>query len=72
MFRTQRTTLRLSQSELARRSGVARLRIHLAELGDRELTPDEEAKVRAALQTEIDRLRNLPASVELMGATGDS
>jgi transcriptional regulator with XRE-family HTH domain len=67
MFQTQRISLRLSQSELARRSGVPRIRIHLAELGDRKLTADEEAKVRAALQSEIDRLRNLPASVDLVG-----
>ena len=72
MFQTQRLSLRLSQSELARRSGIPRIRIHLAELGDRKLTADEEAKVRAALQAEIDRLRHLPASVDLMGASGDS
>lgn len=65
MFQTQRKSLRLSQSELARRSGVPRIRIHLAELGDRKLTVDEEAKVRAALQTEIDRLRNLSVVLDL-------
>jgi transcriptional regulator with XRE-family HTH domain len=67
MFQTQRISLKLSQSELARRSGVPRIRIHLAERGDRKLTAVEEAKVRAALQSEIDRLRNLPVSVDLLG-----
>jgi hypothetical protein len=42
--------------------------VHLRKVGDlRPLTADEEVKVRAALQAEIDRLRNLPASVDVVG-----
>lgn len=60
MFKKYRIALRLSQTELARLSGVARLRIHYAEHGDVILTPEEKAKIRAALHAEKDRLQGLP------------
>lgn len=68
MFKAHRISLRLSQSELSRRSGVSRIRIHLSEHGDLILTEREQIKIRAALQAEIDRVRNLPASVDPVGA----
>src|SRR5690242_19543111 len=68
MFQTHRLALRLSQSELARRSSVDRIRICLAEHGDCGLTPDEQSKIRRALQAEIDRIRNLPPEFVPTGA----
>jgi transcriptional regulator with XRE-family HTH domain len=57
-----RISLRLSQSELARRSGVKRVRICLSELGDMSLTPDERHRIRESLQAEAQRVRALTAS----------
>jgi transcriptional regulator with XRE-family HTH domain len=64
MFKQHRIALQLSQSELARRSGVPRLRVHLAEHGDVTLTEDERTKIRAALQAEMDRLRSLSVNLD--------
>jgi len=71
MFKSHRIALRISQCELGRLSGVPRLRIHLAEHGDVTLTEDEQAKIRSALQGEMDRISGLakiPAPGELTGA----
>ena len=59
-----RTSVGFSKSELARRSHVARWKITACELGDTSLTPEELAKVRSAVQTEIDRVRALPTTAE--------
>jgi hypothetical protein len=47
-------------------SGVQRWKINAFELGDIELSDDELEKLRAAFQTQLDRLHNLPASVDLV------
>jgi len=65
MFRSQRIALGVSQSKLARLTGVPRLRICLAELGDSKLTEDEQNKIRAALRAEADRLQNVAANIDL-------
>jgi transcriptional regulator with XRE-family HTH domain len=61
-LRFNREALRLSQSHLARLSGVSRFKICLYELGDRELSADELARIGAALIAETERLRQLPAT----------
>jgi transcriptional regulator with XRE-family HTH domain len=63
MLKQHRIALRLSQSELARLSGVSRLRIHHAEHGDLTLTKQEEAKICAALQAEVSRLQKVSPSI---------
>jgi len=63
-LKTRRIQLRLSQSELARMSGVGRVRICLHELGDIALTVEEQERIVAALQRELDRFRNLPTSAD--------
>jgi predicted transcriptional regulator len=63
-LKTRRIQLRLSQSELARRSGVGRVRICHHELGDIALTEDEQKRILEALQCELDRLRSLPTSTD--------
>ena len=60
-LRSHREALGLSQSKLARLSGVSRFKICTFELGDSKLTAQEQKLVCAALVAEADRLRNLPA-----------
>jgi predicted transcriptional regulator len=59
-LRSNREALGLSQSKLARLSGVSRFKICTFELGDTKLTGDEQKLICAALVAEADRLRNLP------------
>jgi predicted transcriptional regulator len=59
-----RVSLRLSQSGLSRISGVRRVRICLHELGDIELTLDEQRRIFTALKAEAERLRTVSASFE--------
>jgi hypothetical protein len=40
-------------------SGVSRFKICTNELGDVKLRPDEQIRIREALQTEAERLRNI-------------
>jgi predicted transcriptional regulator len=63
-LRASRISLGISQSRLARLSGVSRFKICLFELGDGSLSAEEQKEIRRALQTETDRLRNLPENVE--------
>jgi predicted transcriptional regulator len=60
-LKSLRTSIGLSQSGLARLSGVQRWKINACELGDALLTDVEVRRIRAALQGELDRLRNLPS-----------
>jgi predicted transcriptional regulator len=60
-LRSNREALGLSQSKLARLSGVSRFKICTFELGDSKLTPEEQKCIHVALLAESDRLRNLPA-----------
>jgi predicted transcriptional regulator len=63
-LRRNRTTLGLSQSRLARLSGVSRFKICTYELGDCALTATEQTRIREALRTEAERFRNLVPEIE--------
>jgi predicted transcriptional regulator len=63
-FKRARLETGLSISALSRESDVARWKISEFELGGRVLTDDERARVRAALQRNIGRLKNLPGIAE--------
>jgi predicted transcriptional regulator len=69
-LRLQRSALGISQSKLARISGVSRLKICTYELGGESLTPEEHGRVREALLNETNRLCNLPTAIGL-GAQGE-
>jgi hypothetical protein len=58
-LRGNRIVLGVSQSKLARLSGVSRFKICLFELGDGSLTADEQIRIREALQAEAERLRQV-------------
>jgi predicted transcriptional regulator len=63
-LKSRRTELRLSQSQLARLSGVKRTRICLHELGDHALKVDEVNQIEAALRREAARLRGVAEQIE--------
>jgi len=63
--KTIRAYLGVSQSRLARLSGVSRFKICTSELGDKPLTIEEASRIRAALQAEAERLCNLSKRLEL-------
>src|SRR4051794_15442553 len=63
-LRRTRTTFGLSQSRLARLSGVSRFKICTYELGDGSLTPEQQVYIRKALQAEAERLRSIPAQID--------
>ena len=63
-LRSQRLILRISQSRLARISGVSRFKICLYELGDGSLTQDELGQIREALHSEVERLRGISAKMD--------
>lgn len=63
-LRTHRTELGISQSRLARLSGVSRFKICTYELGDTRLTDDEQDRIRKGLQAEIERLRSVSFQIE--------
>jgi predicted transcriptional regulator len=64
-LRGHRNTLGISQSRLARLSRVSRFKICLYELGDGPLAPDEQDRIREALRAEADRLRSIPAQIDV-------
>ena len=64
-LRLQRNALGISQSRLARLSGVSRFKICTYELGGGSLSQDERQRLYTALLAEADRLRSLPGSLEL-------
>ena len=59
-LRRSRIALGVSQSRLARLSGVSRFKICTYELGDGALTPEQSSRIREALQAEAERLRKIP------------
>jgi predicted transcriptional regulator len=63
-LRSRRNAIGLSQSRLARLSGVSRFKLCLFELGDGPLSPTEQQRIRSALHAEAERLRNLSIDVE--------
>jgi predicted transcriptional regulator len=68
-LRDNRMALGVSQSKLARLSGVSRFKICLFELGDGTLTADEQIRIREALQAEAERLREISTHFDF-GWTG--
>jgi predicted transcriptional regulator len=62
-LRFHRATLGISQSKLARMSGVSRFKICVFELGSGSLTPDEQRQIDEALQAEAERLRYAAARI---------
>ena len=64
-LRTYRTALGMSQSRLARMSGVSRFKLCVFELGSGSLTADELDRIRKALRAEADRLRSISGQVDL-------
>lgn len=65
-LRYTRRSLQLSQSKLARLSGVSRYKICDFELGSGELSPVEQERIRRALRTEAERLRKVSTEVALV------
>jgi len=61
-LRINRSALGLSQSKLARLSGVSRFKICTFELGSGSLSSEDQQRIRTALQTEAARLRAAAAS----------
>jgi predicted transcriptional regulator len=64
-LRSHRNTLGISQSRLARLSRVSRFKICLYELGDGRLNPEEQTRIRLALQAEAERLRSIPNGMDI-------
>ena len=63
-LRDHRNALGISQSRLARASGVSRFKICTFELGNGSLTAIEQGRIHEALRTEAARLRNVSAYFE--------
>ena len=63
-LRLHRNELGVSQSRLARMSGVSRFKICTYELGSGSLSEDDQGRIRKALQAEADRLRSLPTQMD--------
>jgi predicted transcriptional regulator len=59
-LRSHREALGLTQSQLARLSGISRFRICRFEMGDITLRSEEQRVIYAVLAAEAKRLRNLP------------
>jgi predicted transcriptional regulator len=64
-LQSNRRALGISQSRLARLSGVSRFKICTYELGGGPLTAEEQGRVREAILNEANRLRSLPLSIDL-------
>jgi predicted transcriptional regulator len=62
-LRSHRLKLAISQSRLARLSGVSRFKICTYELGDGSLRLEEQSRIREALHAEAERLRAIPADI---------
>jgi len=56
-MRRRRTQLQLSQSEIARRAGVSRYKLHVYEAGGSLLRPDEIARITDALREHANQMR---------------
>ena len=64
-LRAHRLALSISQSKLARLSGVARFKICTFELGGALLNSEDQRRVSLALEAEAARLRSVAAQVSL-------
>jgi predicted transcriptional regulator len=65
LLRANRISLGVSQSRLARLSGVSRFKICTYELGDGGLSPEEERRLYNVLQAEADRLSSIAVQLSL-------
>jgi predicted transcriptional regulator len=63
-LRTHRNALGISQSRLARLAAVSRFKICMFELGGGGLTPDEQLRIKQALETESARLRSVAVEID--------
>jgi predicted transcriptional regulator len=64
-LQSTRTSLRLSQSALARLlAGVSRFKICAYELGAGTLTPEEQSRILTALNLEAERLREISCDIQ--------
>ena len=64
-LKTKRIRLGLSQTRVARLAGVSRFKIALFELGDGDLTAEEQKKITRALQDEVIRLQACLSELQL-------
>jgi predicted transcriptional regulator len=64
-LRADRSALGISQSRLARMSGVSRFKICTFELGSGALKEDELDRIKTALLAEADRLRTVSRQIDL-------
>jgi predicted transcriptional regulator len=64
MHRKKRIALGISQSRLARVSGVSRFKICTYELGDGSLSLEQQDRIYKALQAEAKRLRKISIEVD--------
>jgi predicted transcriptional regulator len=62
-LRGNRIALGISQSKLARLSGVSRFKICTCELGGGTLSTDDQGRIREALKAEAERLRAVTMEV---------
>ena len=63
-FKSHRLSLRLSQSDLARRAQVSRYRLWAFEQGSATLTAEEETRIKSALHREAARLASLFQTID--------
>jgi predicted transcriptional regulator len=71
-LRSHRAALGISQSKLARVSGVSRFKICVFELGSGSLTPGEHRQIMEALRVEAERLRYAAAQIADLPGNGPS
>lgn len=64
-LRSRRESLGISQSKLARISGVSRFKICMFELGGGALSPQECQRIKAAFEAEAARIRSVAINMDL-------
>lgn len=64
-LKASRLSIGVSQSKLARLSGVARFKICTFELGSASLSSEEQRRIKLALEAEAARLRFVAAQLSL-------
>ena len=62
-LKASRLSIGISQSKLARLSGVARFKICTFELSGGSLSPEEQRRIKLALEVEASRLRAAAAQL---------
>jgi predicted transcriptional regulator len=63
-LQSNRLALGISQSRLARLSGVSRFKICTYELGDGSLSLEQQGRIWEALQAEAERLRRISIQMD--------